>query len=94
MNELKIIMRYDDGKPITSTNTVIYINDKPIGCIQNIKTEIDAGNYVPKIEITFPNLKSERISDSYKSPFIKEIDGQIDELSKIPNVKIVLKDII
>ncbi len=40
----------------SSTNTLVYIDDEPVGLIQNIKVEIDVTSTLSKMEITFPNL--------------------------------------
>jgi len=94
-HEIKIIMKYKDGEPIKSCNTIISLDDEPIGCIQNFKLNADAGEYFPELEFTFPDLKSDEIDLSYKkSPnLIETVDYYLNKLKIVPNIKLILKKI-
>jgi hypothetical protein len=47
-NELKIVVKE------TGVITV-FVNDKPIGCIQELKLQADVHSALPLIELTFPS---------------------------------------
>jgi len=85
--EIKIVMKtsYNDETgeaSLSPYDTVIYINDTPIGCIQDLKIEVNAGNKFPYVEITFP--RTEILCPSYQ----KDVERNKRLLENIPNVKI------
>ncbi len=85
--EIKIVMsaRYNDETDeasLSSYDTVVYINDSPVGCIQNIKLEANAQNETAFVEITFP--KTDILCPSNQ----RDIQQYKRLLENIPNVKI------
>jgi len=62
--------------------------------IQNINIELDANEFFPKVEITFPDLfdEMERYDNSYDS-LTKDLAYTIERLRKIPGVSIKLKSL-
>ena len=88
--ELKIVMTSgEDNGLLTTPNTVVSINDTPIGSLQNIKIIAEAGEISPIVELTFPDLKT---LPQYTSTLTNDINAYIEKLSKIRNIKIILKD--
>ena len=94
-HEIKIIMKFKDNETLKSSKTMLYIDDNPIGCIQNIKLEVDAHNYFPNLTITFPNLESDKIDPSYykKPNLLDDVKMYIEKLKNIHGVNIVLEEI-
>lgn len=94
-HELKIIMKCKEGEPITGYNTLVTLDNVAIGCIQEVKTIVSADGTDPIVEITFPNFRSPCISKEQQDRLIRDfsVDYHIEELSKFPNIKIILKDI-
>ena len=92
--QLKIIIDYEtkNGEnSITTVNTIFYVNDAPIGCIQDLKLHANSHDQhpqYPQLEILFPNLKDTG------SSFVHDIDHNIKILSTIPNVKISMQDLV
>ena len=84
--QLKIIM---GSSP---TNTLVYIDDEPVGLIQNIKVEVSVDNPFPNIEITFPNLFDKHYQ-SINGGLTKDLAYHIERLEKIPGVTIKLKEL-
>ena len=78
-------MTYEDGDPVTSHKTVVYHDDKPIGCIQEIKLVANAKKTLPELEITFPDLVGTQ------SRLVGQIDDNVKTLSKIANANIILE---
>lgn len=42
-----------DGNALLNTQLMIYMDGKPLRGVQNLKIELDADAYVPKIQISF-----------------------------------------
>lgn len=95
-HQLKIIMSYEekDGaiQPITTPNIIVYRDDRPIGCIQNIKFQANVKELLPQLEFTFPNFRDQNI-DNVASSFMVEVDDFIKTLSSIPNTKVIVADL-
>ena len=93
-HQLKIIMSYEekDGaiQPITTPNIIVYRDDRPIGCIQNIKFQANVKELLPQLEFTFPNFRDQNI-DNVASSFMVEVDDFIKTLSSIPNTKVIVE---
>ena len=113
-HELKIIMTYetedmehDQTTPILSSSIRVYVDEQPIGCIQKLKLEADCNEFLPKVEITFPDieaLESEMDLAAYNivnpgnSPrpntyFGRDVKKYISLLSQAPNMEIKKKGI-
>jgi hypothetical protein len=90
--EFKIVMTaiYDDETDesvITSYNTIIYLDDKPMGLVQDIKIHANARNQFPTIDITYPE-------DNILCPsFNKDIAQYKKALENIPNITIHTVDL-
>ena len=87
--ELKIVIGSN------TYETLVYLNDEPIGMIQDIKIHVNCNEIHPTIEIVFPNLFGMEISDTYyrASSIPKQLAQHMWDLSDIPNVKVTLKDL-
>lgn len=87
--ELKIVV----GE--TNHQTLVYLDNTPIGMIQSISVHASVDSILPQVEIVFPNLFAWDIDSNYflNSPLPKELAQTIWELSELPNVKITLKSI-
>lgn len=95
-HEFKIIMKFDDSKPTAvAPNTTVYLDDEPVGVIQEFKFQVSTDQFTPQLEITFPNLESPKIDPSYKKlpNLISTVKAQIERLKIVPNIKVVLKEI-
>lgn len=93
--EIKIIMKFEDNDALRSSKTMLYLDNTPIGCIQNMKLEVDAYSHLPNLTITFPNLESDKIDPSYyeKPNLLNTVKMYVDMLKNIHGVNIVLKKI-
>ena len=103
-HEIKIIMKYSDDNPINAANTLVYVDDEVIGCIQNIKLNVNAYNKIPELEVTFPNLRSIDIAPSYygrkdfpdghiETDLVATVDHNINRIKEVNGIRIVLGDI-
>lgn len=88
-HELKIIL----GP--TAHKTLVMIDDRPIGLIQDIKFHVGIDSVVPEIEIVFPNLFSDQIDQNYKnnSVMVRELKNSLDLLKTMPHVKVTLQEL-
>jgi len=94
MTALKLVCELSDQGLITSPKTVLYLDDEPIGVIQEINFNIKADDHVGHMEITFPDLHSEKIDATYaNSSFVKEVDARIEQLKAFPGIIIKLKEL-
>ena len=92
--ELKIIAKFKNDQPISFSNVMIYLDNEPVGCVQDFNFHVDVLNGC-NVEITFPNLKSEKIDKSYyKTPnLVSSVEMHIERLKSILGIKLNLKDI-
>ncbi len=67
-NKLKIIMNYDEDRPISSKNTTIYFNDEAIGLIQEFNLQIKNSEEA-KLDIKFPDLNLDIIPQPNETYF-------------------------
>jgi len=88
-HELKIVVSGE-----TTELMEIYINDKKIELIQDIKLSANANEKYHKIEITFPNLLAIDSSQYRDGELIQPYGLQetLDLVSKIPYIKVNLVD--
>lgn len=98
-HQLKIVMDYeisDADHSVTSTNILVVSDDEPVGCIQDLKLHATANNPLPELEVTFPNLHDPKIDPVYKlgeSNLIASVDHHFQLLLKVPNIRLILKDL-
>ena len=94
-HEFKIVLKMEDGKPLASHKVTIYLDDEPVGMVQDIKFHAAAGESLPSLDITFPNLRSDKIADSYykTANMAKDTDRWIDKLKNLPGIRVFLKEI-
>lgn len=83
-HELKII--WGDS----SANTIVLVDNKPIGLIQEIRCHVSVNTPIPEIEITFPNLQP--FAQTNKS-MVDMLEQQLELLKELPQVKVTLQDI-
>lgn len=95
--ELKIIAKFQENEqgPIVSPNVIIYLDGYPVGTVQDFKFHVSVDDYIADIEITFPNLHSEKIDKTWreKNVLIKEVDEYVRKFRSIFGIKVHLKDI-
>lgn len=86
-HELKIIM----GS--TPMQTIVMIDNQPIGLIQDIKFHVGVDSAESEIEIVFPDFFSGDLDPLYvaTSPFIKELQHTLEILKEMPHVKVRLE---
>lgn len=87
--ELKIVVGPNSYK------TMVYLNDEPIGLIQDIKIHVSCNDPFPQVEIVFPNLFALDIGQNYyqSSPLPKQLAQKLWDLSEVPNLKVTLQDL-
>ena len=83
-HELKVILG------ATSAETLVLIDDQPIGLIQDIKFHVSVENPTPQIEIVFPNLMPFRNTNRQ---MVEQLELHLEELKKLPHVKVTLEDL-
>jgi hypothetical protein len=103
-HEIKIIMKYelegidsDIDVPVTTGSIIVYHNDIPIGCIQELKIHARVDSPMPEIEISFPDLRDPQVSTTpiFNSPtpptyFADDIDENVKIFSRVPGVQVKL----
>jgi len=95
--EIKIIIKVNENNCIVSHNTLVTVDDEPIGCIQEISFNANVNELLCKLDVVFPNLKSDKIDQkSYRlSPnLISAVDHSVEKLKDILGVNISLKEIV
>lgn len=80
-HELKIII----GS--TTADTTVFLDEKPLGYIQDIKIHATVDNLIPTVEIVFPDFRPFRNSNKETVELFEE---QLKLLSQIPNIKVTL----
>jgi hypothetical protein len=99
-HELKIIIKCEsediDDNGSHPNNITIYLDDEPIGVVQQFKLEADCKKISPTIEFTFLNFDDPNIDpvyfkgSHYMYTYTKEY---IDRLSMINGIKIYLQNL-
>lgn len=79
-HKLEIQQQFEDT--LLTGDTYVLLNGVVLGGIQNLKFEVSAEDVLPKIEITFAS----------KALINKTIAEQVNELSYIPGVKLIITD--
>lgn len=95
-HELKIIANFaQNDKFIKSPNVIIYLDGEPVGAVQEFKFNVSAKDYLADIEITFPDLHSEKIDKTWreKSNLMSSVDEWISKFRSIFGIKVKLLDI-
>lgn len=80
MKEFKVIVGAD------AVNTHIYVDDEPIGLIQDIKFHVGV-SASPLVEIVFPDLRP------FNSAAAQKVADQVELLKDLPQVKVTLAKI-
>ncbi len=83
-HELKVIL----GP--TTHDTLVLVDNQPIGLIQDIKFHASVDSVTPEIEIVFPNLMPFRATNE---TMVKNLEEHLELLKELPHVKVTLKDI-
>jgi hypothetical protein len=86
--ELKIIVGSTTG------TTKIFVGDRQIGLIQDIKIHASVDNSLPEVEIVFPDLFSLQVDMDYNSSLIEGLKQSMDLLSEFPHVKVTLEKLV
>jgi hypothetical protein len=107
-HELKITMTYEtedenESAPILNTSVRVCIDGDIIGCIQDLSFHANHKELEPKLEITFPNIKSldadwtayQFNNPSYRvdSCFERDIKRYVEMFSKASNVVVKTQEI-
>jgi hypothetical protein len=94
-HEFKIIMKLKEGELSPTSSVIVYLDNQPVGLIQNIKFEADTDSPIPKLEITFPNLESDKIDQSYRksSNLLDTLKYYRELFSKLPSVTVLMKEL-
>lgn len=74
----------------TSMETKVFIDDKPVGLIQEIKFVANAATGETDTELTFPDLQEYKMAGG---GLAKDLEYTLELLKEIPHVKVVLKPI-
>ena len=83
-HELKIILG------ATVQDTMVLVDEQPIGYIQDIKFHASVKEARPLIEIVFPNLLP---FESTNKDIVEILKRQLNLLKDCPNVNVILEDI-
>lgn len=83
-HELKVILG------ATSHETMVYIDDQPVGLIQEIKFVANATTGTTDIELTFPDFQEYRATNG---GFAKQLEDTIELLKEMPHIRVLLKPI-
>ena len=83
-HELKVIM----GE--TTSDTHVFVDNQPIGLIQELKMSVAVGNHAPTVEIVFPNLAP---FEQTNKQLVETFHKQIELLKELPQVKVTLQDL-
>lgn len=90
-------MEHDMTTPIASSSIRVSLDGHIIGCIQKLSINANCKDYLPELEIVFPDFDTlDYDSETYKNmypgstkpPFIRDIEGHIETLSIAPNIKV------
>lgn len=89
-------MSFEDNQSVPLHSGIrVYIDDRIVGCIQDLKFSADTENFIPKLEITFPDLTGFKDDVSGKdSVFVKSIQYHIEDLKVIPGIDIKAKSLV
>ena len=94
--ELKIIAKFQENEqgPIVP-NVLIYLDGIPVGAVQDFKFHVSAESHIADVEITFPDLHSEKIEKTWrdKSNLIPSVDEWIAKFRSIFGIKVHLKEL-
>jgi hypothetical protein len=87
-HQLKIIMSGEFNSMVK-----VYIDDKQVGLIQDIKFHASANEHAPHVEIVFPNLFALDKSQFGNDDLLQSLQSTLDLLKEMPNVKVTLLDL-
>jgi hypothetical protein len=83
-HELKVIL----GD--STANTIVLVDNNPIGLIQEISFKASVEHQAPEIEIVFPNL---HLFASTNKELVNQLEAQVQLLKELPQVKVTIRDI-
>jgi hypothetical protein len=83
-HELKVILG------ATPHQTLVLIDDEPVGLIQEIKFHVKAGGTDTDIEIVFPNFLEHKETNKV---FATQLEQTLELLKELPHVRVLLKPI-
>lgn len=71
----------------------VYVNDKQVGLIQDIKFHASASEHIPTVELVFPNLFALDKSQLGNGDLVQSLQATLDLLKEMPHVKVTLMDL-
>ncbi len=83
-HELKVILG------ATARETLVFIDDQPVGLIQEIKFVANAETGKTDIELTFPDFREYATTNG---AFAKQLDSTLELLKEMPHIRVLLKPI-
>lgn len=83
-HELKIILG------ATPAQTLVLIDDEPVGLIQEIKFHVKVDSDDTDIEIVFPNFLKHKDTNS---TFATQLEHTLELLKEFPHIRVLLKPI-
>jgi hypothetical protein len=86
-NYLKIVATFIEEQPISPNNVKVFLNNEPIGPIQELR--FVANKDKCDVKITFPSLK--RIDKVKFKDLIHHVDKWINKLKSMLAIKVYLK---
>lgn len=86
--KIKIVIEIDDNKPFQSSDIILSVDDRPVGCIQELNLSVDV-NKEPSLELVFPDLENLKIDPKYRDRdvFKRDVNWYFELLSITPNIK-------
>lgn len=97
-HQIKIIIDYEEeGIDCDETHikrTIVWVDEQPIGCIQQLSFKANAKSQfhqIEKFEIVFPDFQNSQIDKSFITGFPSQVKGYIKLLSNIPNLDVKLQ---
>ena len=93
--ELRIIAQLDPNGVILTKDVLVYINDEPVGALQDIKFHASVDKSTCDLEVTFPDLHSHKIHRSYHdgANLVATVDRMASIFKSFLGVKVILKDL-
>ncbi len=71
----------------------VYVDDKQVGLIQDIKFHANAYEHFPVVELVFPNLFALDKSQLGNGDLVQSLQATLDLLKEMPHVKVTLADL-
>ena len=83
-HELKVILG------ATAHETMVYIDDQPVGLIQEIKFVANATTGETDIELVFPDFREYKQTNGN---FARQLEDTLELLKEMPHIRVLLKPI-